>query len=289
MSNKTPQDLSDEQLEVLEAFARALGQEAHVLRQRPDLLWQQLYNRLQWVEEPAVKEAIQPEFIRRTTHPPRPWAHNLIRPRESRAIVMTLIGHTGGVNSVAYSPDGKRIVSASDDKTIKIWDATTGEELKTLAGHDGPVYSATFSPDGKRIVSASADETLKLWDAETGEELRTLSVQTSHVPVAFSPDGKRIVSGSSDNTLKIWDVETGKELQTLGGYSRSPWSIKSFTDGWGKGQHRHFFRNLTHFFTFANTWWNLRYDFLPATKARSTQSPFPPTARELSQVAVTGP
>ena len=216
MSNKTPQDLSDEQLEVLEAFARALGQEAHVLRQRPDLLWQQLYNRLQWVEEPAVKEAIQPEFIRRTTHPPRPWAHNLIRPRESRAIVMTLIGHTGGVNSAAYSPDGKRIVSASDDKTLKIWDAKAGKELLTLKGHIDSVNSVMFSLDGKRIVSGSNDGTIKIWDVATGNKMLTLTGHTGPVKACvFSSDGKQVISASEDGTIKIWNAKTGKEAHTI--------------------------------------------------------------------------
>ena len=72
-------------------------------------------------------------------------------------------GHTDNVHSAAYSPDGKRIVSASGDNTMRVWDAETGETLKTLIGHTGAVYSAAYSPDGRRIVSASGDNTMRVW------------------------------------------------------------------------------------------------------------------------------
>ena len=131
-------------------------------------------------------------------------------------------GHTDNVNSASYSPDGKRIVSASLDNTVKIWDAETGMELKTLDGHTDRVNFASFSPDGKRIVSASYDKTVKIWDAQTGTELKTLELvgHTSFVLFAsYSPDGKRIVSASDDKTIKIWDAETGTELKTLKGHT----------------------------------------------------------------------
>ena len=120
--------------------------------------------------------------------------------------ILTLTGHSESVNSVSFSPDGKRIVSGSDDKTVKVSNVESGQEILTLKGHSDAVRSATFSPDGKQIASVGWDKTLKIWDAHTGEE--TLRLTTVGFNVGFSPDGKRIVSGSSDNTVKVWDISS---------------------------------------------------------------------------------
>ncbi len=149
--------------------------------------------------------------------------------------LLTLKGHTSGVFSCAYSPDGRRIVSASNDTTLKVWDAETGKELFTLKGHTAQVRSCAYSPDGRRIVSASDDNTLKVWDAETGKELLTLKGHTAQVrSCTYSPNGRRIVSASDDNTLKVWDTETGKELSCFYGvYSANVVSMfaLAFTTG----------------------------------------------------------
>jgi WD40 repeat protein len=134
---------------------------------------------------------------------------------------LTLKGHSGAlgvVTSVAFSPDGKRIVSGSVDKTLKVWDAATGRETLTLKGHSSSVLCVAFSPDGKRIVSGSDDKTLKVWDAATGRETLTIKGHSTGITrVAFSPDGKRIASCSVDFTLKVWDAATGKETLTIKG------------------------------------------------------------------------
>ena len=85
----------------------------------------------------------------------------------SVSTLITLTGHTGTVYSCRFSPDGKRIVSASRDDSVRVWDAETGKEQQALIGHTDPVRSCAFSPDGKRIVSASDDNTVKVWNAET--------------------------------------------------------------------------------------------------------------------------
>jgi WD40 repeat protein len=125
------------------------------------------------------------------------------------------------VSSLAYSPDGKFVVSGSADSSIKIWDLEKGRETFTLPEHEGPVRSVAYSPDGKRIVSGSADYTVRLWDAGTGEELKALTGHSNVVnAVAYSPDGRFFVSGSTDRTVKIWDAESGLPLRTLFGHSR---------------------------------------------------------------------
>ena len=137
--------------------------------------------------------------------------------REEEKRIRTLIGHTDCVDSAAFSPDGSRIVSASNDETVKIWDTQTGECIRTLEGHTSRVHTAAFSPDGSRIVSASNDETVKIWDTQTGKCIRTLTGHTDSVwSAAFSPDGNSIASaGWWDRTIRIWNTETGKCIQIL--------------------------------------------------------------------------
>lgn len=119
--------------------------------------------------------------------------------------------HQAGVRSVSFSPNGMCIVSASDDKTLRLWDAKTGNPIGSpLQGHTESVRSVAFSPDGRRIVSGSWDTTIRLWDANTCQTINTpFRVHSKGVlSVAFSPNGERLISGSADNTLRIWDACT---------------------------------------------------------------------------------
>ncbi|KAH3104079.1 hypothetical protein KXW41_009392 [Aspergillus fumigatus] len=99
------------------------------------------------------------------------------------AELQTLEGHSSWVSSVAFSPDGQRIVSGSDDNTIKLWDAQTGSELRSLEGHSDWVHSVAFSPDGQRIVIYGSK--IRLWDAQTGSELQSLQSHSDYVTYAF--------------------------------------------------------------------------------------------------------
>jgi WD40 repeat protein/serine/threonine protein kinase len=144
----------------------------------------------------------------------------------------TLRGHLKRISSVAFSPDGQRIVTGSLDKTAKVWDAASGKELYTLRGHRADITSATFSPDGQRIVTGSWDKTAKVWEAASGKELLTLQGHNAEVTsAAFSADGKRIVTGSVDKTAKVWDAASGKELLTLKGHASLLWSVAFSPDG----------------------------------------------------------
>ncbi|GMV99942.1 MAG: hypothetical protein AMXMBFR84_10810 [Candidatus Hydrogenedentota bacterium] len=145
---------------------------------------------------------------------------------------LTLTGHKNGLLSASFSPDGSRIVTASNDNTAKVWDSITGAEVLTLTGHRFGVNSASFSPDGSRIVTASDDSTAKVWDATTGAEVLTLTGHGKAVyGVSFRPDGARVVTASSDLTAKVWDVTTGAEVLTLTGHREMVYSVSFSPDG----------------------------------------------------------
>ena len=147
-----------------------------------------------------------------------------------------LEGHTRGVNSVVFSPDGQTLASGSSDDTIRLWDVATGAALHTLRGQTESVYtivySVAFSPDGQTLASGSSDDTIRLWDVATGAALHTLSGHTRDVTsVVFSPDGQTLASGSSDDTIRLWDVATGAALHTLSGHTRDVTSVVFSPDG----------------------------------------------------------
>jgi WD40 repeat protein len=145
---------------------------------------------------------------------------------ESGALIIKLIGHGAGVNSVAFASDGRRIVSGSKDCSIRLWDAETGDNL-AIYEDDGygmvigadlvpGVNAVSFSPDGRRILSGSSDHTVKIWDANPKVELarregHALPIQV----VAFAPDGRRIATGSLIPSVSIWDVGSGKRIMEI--------------------------------------------------------------------------
>ena len=113
------------------------------------------------------------------------------------------------VHSVAFSPDGAKIVSGSIDKTLRLWNATTGESIgKSLYGHEHWISSVAFIPNGEKIVSGSYDGTIRLWDATTGKSIGTPLEGHENIvySVAFSRDGKTIASGGLDGTVRLWDI-----------------------------------------------------------------------------------
>lgn len=134
-------------------------------------------------------------------------------------LLNTLTGHTEAVWQALPTPDGKRAVSASVDKTLKVWDLASGLATGTLKGHGGGVRSVAVSPDGHWLISASWDQSLKVWDLESGREKRTLKGHTDRVwSVTLTPNGRFAVSASADRTLRLWDLREYEELLTLAGH-----------------------------------------------------------------------
>jgi YVTN family beta-propeller protein len=141
-----------------------------------------------------------------------PWLLDVATRQEVRQFE----GHTADVRSVAFSPDGTSIATASYDGTARLWNVATGEALRVFEGHAGGVVDVAFSPDGRQMVTGSFDGTARLWNVETGEEVRQFHGHTDGlIGVAFSPDGKQVLTGSFDRTGRLWDSETGQELRSF--------------------------------------------------------------------------
>ena len=163
-----------------------------------------------------------------------PWLRPLqpaLRP-PGTSLVRTLAGHAGSVRAVAISPDGQHAVSASADRSLKVWDLSSGRELRTLTGHSDSVNAVVVTSDGQRAVSASEDNMLRVWELEGERELRTLEGDSGGVRgVSLSGDGRRAVSASEDNMLRVWELEGGCVLRTLTGHTSSVTAVAVTADG----------------------------------------------------------
>ena len=121
--------------------------------------------------------------------------------------------HHSEVWALAFSPDGKAVLTGSGDNTARLWDAATGQPIGSPMRHLGSVQCVAFSPDGKRVLTGSTDNTARLWDAATAQPLSPSLRHRGWVfAVAFSPDGKAVLTGSGDNTARLWDAATGRPL-----------------------------------------------------------------------------
>jgi len=133
--------------------------------------------------------------------------------------IRTFLGHNYlRVKSVAFSPDGRYVLSGGDykDATMKLWEVSSGWEIKSLAQNSGDVKSVAFSPDGRYVLSGNSNGRILLWELTTGRLIQTFNGHRNEVrSVAFSPDGRLILSGSKDESMKLWDIKSGKEIRTF--------------------------------------------------------------------------
>jgi WD40 repeat protein len=150
-------------------------------------------------------------------------------------LVRSFDGHNNFVSSIAFSPDGRFLLTGSQDKTARLWDVETGASLRQFTGHKGGgiseewgnIYLA-FSPDGKFILTGSEDKTARLWDAKTGAVVQQFTGHTQAITsVAFSPDGRFIVTASEDSTTRLWNAATGKEFCRLISFRNGDWVVVS--------------------------------------------------------------
>ncbi|XHF98690.1 hypothetical protein AWENTII_002232 [Aspergillus wentii] len=159
-----------------------------------------------------------PTWLRKIPHMEDSW----------ESLIQILAGHSGSVYALAFSPNGKQIASGSDDKTIKIWDAATGDLQRTITTYSDPAYAMAFSQDSKQIISGSYNGVIRLWDTITGNLQRTLPAgHLSRVNAfAFLPDSKHITSaGTFGQTFKIWDTAIGNQKKILAGCSNKVYAM----------------------------------------------------------------
>jgi WD40 repeat protein len=155
----------------------------------------------------------------------KPIAHG---PGEVRQFTV----HTSAVESLAVSPDGRRLLTGSQDKTMCLWELPSTKVLHMFQDFGGTVYCVGFSPDGRQAVSACADGSVRLWDVDKRTEIRRLDGHSRTVSgAAFSPDGRSVVSGGDDQTVRVWDAATGRQLTRCMGHTQGVWYVAWSPDG----------------------------------------------------------
>jgi WD40 repeat protein len=144
----------------------------------------------------------------------------------------TLIGHQQPVSAIAFSPDGRQLVSSSFDKTIKLWDTNNGKCVKTLLGHRNRIWTVAFHPNSTQIASGGDDNHTKIWDLERERCIKTIVGHTNAIlSVKLSPDASYLASGNEDTTIRIWSIDRQKIVQTLREHTNRVWSVNFSPDG----------------------------------------------------------
>jgi WD40 repeat protein/serine/threonine protein kinase len=160
----------------------------------------------------------------------RGWEWHYVRSLCSREIA-TLRSHSSSIQSVAWSPDGQRLATASGDHTVKVWDAVKFQELATLRGHQNLIRYVSWSPDGSKLASTGWDKTLRVWDVATQSAFAITASDKYLQCVTWSQDGKRLASCGDDGLVKVWDATSGTELQRLEGHKDLVWQVAWSPDG----------------------------------------------------------
>jgi WD40 repeat protein len=218
---------ADEELRLIQS---ALRLSAHVLVHDKWQLAGQLIGRLTGIGRAGIEDVLRQAAARNARPQLQPLTRSLTAP--GGPLIRTVEGHRDAINAVAVTPDGRRAVSGSIDRTLRLWDLETGQTLRMLEGHTDSVRAVAVTPDGRHALSGSEDRTLRLWDLGTGQTLRTLAGHNRAIrAVAVMPDGRRAVSSSLDRTLRLWDLEAGQTIRTFKGHTGSVRAVAVTQDG----------------------------------------------------------
>ena len=211
-------DYNPEVVKALRLIQGALRLSAHILMAEPTQLASQLWGRLQSFDIPEIQRLLQQAKQNQTV-----WLHplksSLISP--GGRLLRILTGHSDSVNAIAITPDGKQMVSGSEDGVLKVWDLETGKQLLTLSGHSKLVTAIAISPDNKRVISASEDGTLRVWDLSQGKELSTLT-ESGYIAMALAitSDSNWVISVGRNETKDWWNGSIWHNCITL-------WDLKT--------------------------------------------------------------
>lgn len=206
---------------------RAVCAEENHLRVQPEALPGLVYNRLR-------STGWTPQRIETSFHFPRGLpAPRLRHPvRLDQGVTLTLTGHGAEVTACAISADGQRVLSASTDKTLRLWDLESGHLLTTFTGHTEEITACAFTPDGAHAVSAASDRTLRIWDLAARQCLHTLQRRPERAnALVITADGERAVCAADGDVIQVWELATGRCLKTLSGYAEESSARSLSADG----------------------------------------------------------
>jgi len=203
---------------------------AHVIAEDKGQLAAQLLGRLLAFEDRKLQGLIHQAQAWQGATWLRPLTASLTPP--GGPLIRTLIGHKGWVGDVVVTPNGRYILSASRDKTVKVWELETGLEIRTFSGHEGYVDSVTVTPDSHLALSGAYDRTVKVWEINSGRLIQTFSGHQDIVgDIAVTPDGRFALSCSWDKTVKVWEIESGMLVHTLSGHTDAVTGVIVTSDG----------------------------------------------------------
>jgi len=218
-----------DQMEEVERIESWLDRESYLLGDQrwwpqalPGLFYQQLFNR-----------SVEDGSLLRTGEAPTQWLRQLGRVGAGdQSLLRVFTGHFGDVKSVAFSPDGTKVLTGSNDRTARLWETVSGKLLMTLTSHTDWVRSAAFSLDGTKVLTGSNDRTARLWETASGKLLATFTGHGKGIEsVTFSPDGVHVLTGSADRTARLWETASGRLLTTFASHAGGVRSVAFSPDG----------------------------------------------------------